>query len=66
MFQASLFTHSTNQQDKLCLQMKAVDGWLEGFKEVIREGEDEDVTGAADRDFNLIKHDDDLDEMYLL
>ena len=66
MFQASLFTHSTNQQDKLCLQMKAVDGWLEGFKEVIREGEDEDVTGAADRDFNLIKHDDDFDNIYLL
>ena len=66
MFQASLFTHSTNQQDKLCLQMKAVDGWLEGFKEVIREGEDEDVTGEADKEFNLIKNDDDFDNIYLL
>ena len=66
MFQASPFTHDTNQQDRLSLHMKAVDGSHEGFKEVFREGEVEDVTGAADGDFNFIKNDVNSDNIYLL
>ena len=51
---------------QVVLHMKAVDGWHEGFEEVIREGEVEDVTGAADGDFNFIKNDVNSDNIYLL
>ena len=50
----------------MSLHIKAVDGWHEGFKEVFREGEVEDVTGAADGDFNFIKNDVNSDNIYLL
>ena len=64
VFQALPFTSNTSQTDRRVMHEKAsaADGWDQGDKELFREGEDED----ADMEFNYVKNDDDLDEMYLI
>ena len=64
VFQALPFTSNTSQTDRMVMHGKAsaADGWDQGDKELFREGEDED----ADMEFNYVKNDDDLDEMYLI
>ena len=61
--QALLFTRNPAQPDKMVMYGKAAaDGLEEGDRKLFGEREDED----ADKEFNFVKNDDDLEEMYLL
>ena len=61
--QALQFTRNTGQSGMMAMHGKAAAaGPDEGDRKLFREGEDED----ADKEFNFVKNDDDVDEMYLL